>query len=163
MKRWMIISIISVVLVLFSLAASSAKSEAAQLPTRSTSSTIAHQLSAWDIEDAIPDVHQGFVLSRASAGSVCGDLTGDSLVNIYDVIIILQIAVGMIEPTETESKATLDAFIEAMKSIAQEAEDHPEHLQTAPHTTAFGRLDEVQAAKELVLCCRPAELSTAET
>ncbi len=68
----------------------------------------------------------------------------------------------MIEPTETESKATLDAFIEAMKSIAQEAEDHPEQLQTAPHTTAFGRLDEVQAAKELVLCCRPAELSTLE-
>jgi glycine dehydrogenase subunit 2 len=66
----------------------------------------------------------------------------------------------MIEPTETETKATLDAFIEAMKSIAQEAEDDPEKLQTAPHTTAFGRLDEVQAAKELVLCCRPAELAT---
>jgi glycine dehydrogenase subunit 2 len=66
----------------------------------------------------------------------------------------------MIEPTETETKATLDAFIEAMKSIAQEAEDNPEQLQTAPHTTVFGRLDEVQAAKELVLCCRPAELAT---
>jgi glycine dehydrogenase subunit 2 len=68
----------------------------------------------------------------------------------------------MIEPTETETKATLDAFVEAMKSIAQEAEDNPEQLQTAPHTTAFGRLDEVQAAKELVLCCRPTELTYAE-
>ena len=64
----------------------------------------------------------------------------------------------MIEPTETETKATLDAFIEAMNSIAQEAADDPEKLKTAPHTTTFGRLDEVQAAKELVLCCRPAEL-----
>ena len=64
----------------------------------------------------------------------------------------------MIEPTETETKATLDGFIEAMKSIAQEAEDDPEQLQNAPHTTRFGRLDEVQAAKQLVLCCRPVEL-----
>ena len=64
----------------------------------------------------------------------------------------------MIEPTETETKATLDGFIEAMKSIAQEAEDDPERLQTAPHTTRLGRLDEVQAAKDLVLCCRPVEL-----
>jgi len=65
----------------------------------------------------------------------------------------------MIEPTETETKATL---IEALKSIAQEAEDQPELLKTAPHSTAFGRLDEVQAAKALVLCCRPAELSPLE-
>ncbi|MCH7567473.1 MAG: hypothetical protein IH787_07450 [Nitrospirae bacterium] len=68
----------------------------------------------------------------------------------------------MIEPTETETKATLDAFIEAMKSIAQEAVDDPERLQTAPHSTVFGRLDEVQAAKALVLCCRPAELASSE-
>ncbi len=69
----------------------------------------------------------------------------------------------MIEPTETETKATLDAFIEAMKSIAREAEDDPEKLQTAPHTTAFGRLDEILAAKQLVLCCRPAELGPLES
>ncbi|MCH8341189.1 MAG: aminomethyl-transferring glycine dehydrogenase subunit GcvPB [Chloroflexi bacterium] len=69
----------------------------------------------------------------------------------------------MIEPTETETKVTLDAFIEAMKSIAQEAVDDPERLQTAPHSTVFGRLDEVQAAKALVLCCRPAELTPSGT
>jgi glycine dehydrogenase subunit 2 len=66
----------------------------------------------------------------------------------------------MIEPTETESKATLDAFIEVMRKIAEEARTDPELLQTAPHNTPFGRLDEIRAAKELVLCCRPVEMST---
>ncbi len=62
----------------------------------------------------------------------------------------------MIEPTETESKETLDAFTEALISIAREARENPEILTTAPHTTPFGRLDEVKAAKQLVLCCWPA-------
>jgi glycine dehydrogenase subunit 2 len=62
----------------------------------------------------------------------------------------------MIEPTETEDKATLDQFIEAMQKIAQEAKDNPDLLREAPHTTPVRRLDEVKAAKELVLCCRPA-------
>ena len=68
----------------------------------------------------------------------------------------------MIEPTETESVETLDAFVEAMLAIAEEAKVDPEILQTAPHKTPFGRLDEVKAAKELVLCCRPAYLDQAE-
>ena len=61
----------------------------------------------------------------------------------------------MIEPTETESKETLDAFAETMIRIAQEARSDPEVLKTAPHNTPYGRLDEVKAAKELVLCCVP--------
>lgn len=61
----------------------------------------------------------------------------------------------MIEPTETESKQSLDAFVEAMLQIAKEAKEDPEILKTAPHVTPFGRLDEVKAAKELVLCCAP--------
>jgi glycine dehydrogenase subunit 2 len=61
----------------------------------------------------------------------------------------------MIEPTETEDKATLDEFIDAMKKIAAEAHDDPELLRSAPHVTPVSRLDEVRAAKELVLCCRP--------
>lgn len=61
----------------------------------------------------------------------------------------------MIEPTETESKETLDAFTEAMIKIAEEARNNPEILMKAPHETPFGRLDEVKAAKELVLCCIP--------
>jgi glycine dehydrogenase subunit 2 len=61
----------------------------------------------------------------------------------------------MIEPTETESKENLDAFVEAMIKIAEEARHNPEVLKNAPHNTPFGRLDEVKAAKELVLCCIP--------
>jgi glycine dehydrogenase subunit 2 len=64
----------------------------------------------------------------------------------------------MIEPTETENRGSLDCFIEAMKLIAEEAGRDPELLKTAPHKTPFGRLDEVKAAKDLVLCCRPAYL-----
>lgn len=63
----------------------------------------------------------------------------------------------MIEPTETESKQTLDAFVEAMEQIAREAHDKPEILTSAPHETPFGRMDEVRAAKQLVLCCRPVD------
>jgi len=59
----------------------------------------------------------------------------------------------MIEPTETESKQSLDAFAEAMLAIAKEARETPELLKEAPHDTPIGRLDEVKAAKELVLCC----------
>lgn len=61
----------------------------------------------------------------------------------------------MIEPTETENKETLDQFAEALLRIADEAHTQPELLQTAPHTAPVSRLDEVGAAKQLVLCCRP--------
>jgi glycine dehydrogenase subunit 2 len=54
----------------------------------------------------------------------------------------------MIEPTETESKATLDAFVEAMIKIAEEAVTDPDLLHSAPHATPVTRLDEVQAARE---------------
>jgi len=59
----------------------------------------------------------------------------------------------MIEPTETESLQTLDEFCNAMLSIAEEAHTQPDLLKTAPHTAPMKRLDEVKAAKELVLCC----------
>ena len=62
----------------------------------------------------------------------------------------------MIEPTESEDKETLDRFIAAMREIAREAREQPELLLNAPHTMPVKRLDEVKAAKELVLCCRPA-------
>lgn len=57
----------------------------------------------------------------------------------------------MIEPTETESKETLDSFIDAMIQIAKEAEETPEIVQEAPHTTVIGRLDETLAARKPVL------------
>jgi glycine dehydrogenase subunit 2 len=57
----------------------------------------------------------------------------------------------MIEPTETESKETLDEFIAAMREIAQLAATHPEAVRAAPITTPVGRLDEVAAARDMVL------------
>jgi glycine dehydrogenase subunit 2 len=60
----------------------------------------------------------------------------------------------MIEPTETEAKPTLDAFVEAMKAIVEEAHDDPATVKTAPHRTPLRRLDEVRAARELVLSDR---------
>lgn len=63
----------------------------------------------------------------------------------------------MIEPTETESKETLDAFIDAMIQIAKEAEENPEIVQEAPHSTVIGRLDETTAARKPVLRFQKAE------
>ncbi len=61
----------------------------------------------------------------------------------------------MIEPTETEAKASLDAFIAAMRQIAREAEEDPDIVLKAPHTTPVRRVDEVAAARNLVLRWRP--------
>jgi len=58
----------------------------------------------------------------------------------------------MVEPTETESKETLDQFAEVMKNIALEAERDPERVTSAPHTTVVGRLDEVSAARNPKVC-----------
>ena len=57
----------------------------------------------------------------------------------------------MIEPTETESLETLDAFIEVMRTIAREAAQDPMLLHTAPHNTPIGRPDETAAARQPVL------------
>jgi glycine dehydrogenase subunit 2 len=57
----------------------------------------------------------------------------------------------MIEPTETESKETLDAFADALIRITQE---DPELLKSAPHNAAVARVDEVQAAREPILSWR---------
>ena len=61
----------------------------------------------------------------------------------------------LIEPTETESKETLDAFVAALAEVAAEARAQPEIVKTAPHTTPVGRLDEVRAARELDLAWHP--------
>lgn len=58
----------------------------------------------------------------------------------------------MVEPTETESVQTLDRYAEAMIAIRQEAREEPELLRGAPHNAPVGRVDEVYAAKKLVLC-----------
>ena len=61
----------------------------------------------------------------------------------------------LIEPTETESKQTLDAFVAAMKEILEEARRDPQLVKNAPHTTPLRRLDEVRAARELDLAWVP--------
>ncbi len=61
----------------------------------------------------------------------------------------------MIEPTETESKETMDSFIEAMKEIARLAQDNPQSLRDAPLTMPIKRPDETKAARELKLTCEP--------
>jgi glycine dehydrogenase subunit 2 len=58
----------------------------------------------------------------------------------------------MIEPTETESKETLDNFADALEKIHAEAHDNPELLHSAPHITPVYRLDEATAARKPVLC-----------
>ncbi|MCK4295102.1 MAG: aminomethyl-transferring glycine dehydrogenase subunit GcvPB, partial [Candidatus Marinimicrobia bacterium] len=58
----------------------------------------------------------------------------------------------MIEPTESESKETLDKFVDAMYKIDEEACNNPEVLHTAPHNTPVRRLDELKANKELNVC-----------
>lgn len=57
----------------------------------------------------------------------------------------------MIEPTETECKETLDAFVSAMVKIRKEIEEDPSAVKEAPHNLSIGRLDEVKAARELKL------------
>jgi len=63
----------------------------------------------------------------------------------------------MIEPTETETKETLDEFAEAMLQIARECEETPEIVQEAPHSTVVKRLDEATAARKPVLRYQPQE------
>jgi glycine dehydrogenase subunit 2 len=61
----------------------------------------------------------------------------------------------MIEPTESAGKAELDAFIDALRSIAQEIEEDPELVLKAPHTTRVSRLDEASAARKPLLRWKP--------
>jgi glycine dehydrogenase subunit 2 len=61
----------------------------------------------------------------------------------------------MVEPTETESKQTLDEFIAAVRAIVTEARETPDIVKEAPHATFVGRLDETRAARRPVLRWRP--------
>src|SRR5262244_2435416 len=67
----------------------------------------------------------------------------------------------MIEPTESESLEELSLFVDAMKSIAREAEEDPELVKSAPHSTRVSRLDETAAARRPVLRWRPEQAKSA--
>jgi glycine dehydrogenase subunit 2 len=62
----------------------------------------------------------------------------------------------LIEPTETEAKEALDAFVEAMARILEEARNEPDKVRGAPHTTPVRRLDDVRAARQLDVAWKPA-------
>jgi glycine dehydrogenase subunit 2 len=63
----------------------------------------------------------------------------------------------MIEPTETESLRTLDEFVTAMLTIADEVESDPETVRSAPHTTPVRRLDEVKASRKPHVRWKPSD------
>ena len=63
----------------------------------------------------------------------------------------------MIEPTETETRETLDTFVDAMEKIYDEALSNPEMVRTAPHTLWLSRVDEAHAARRPVLRWQPKE------
>jgi glycine dehydrogenase subunit 2 len=69
----------------------------------------------------------------------------------------------LIEPTESVGRADLDAFIDAMKSIAKEAVEDPQLVIDAPHSTRIGRLDEATAARKPVLRWKPDMEATAKS
>ena len=85
------------------------------------------------------------------AGDICKRLLdhGFYAPTVYFPLIVEEAL--MIEPTETESRETLDVFIEAMISIAQEASEDPDLVRGAPHTTPVRRIDEALAARRPVL------------
>jgi glycine dehydrogenase subunit 2 len=58
----------------------------------------------------------------------------------------------MVEPTETESPETLEAFAKALLAIADEAQNNPDLVKSAPHNTPVSRLDETTAARKPILC-----------
>jgi glycine dehydrogenase subunit 2 len=72
----------------------------------------------------------------------------------------------MIEPTETESKETLDRFVEILSAIDREAAETPQKVLDAPHTTPVARIDEVRAARQPDLRyrqARPAQAGAASS
>jgi glycine dehydrogenase subunit 2 len=126
------------------------------------SSYLRHHLRKW-FDDAFsgPSMHE-FVLTakKAKAQGVSAKDIAKRLIDlgvhpptIYFPLIVPEAL--MIEPTETESRATLDAFIAAMGQIVDEIAKDPELVKTAPHNAPVGRLDEVRAARQLDLRWRP--------
>ncbi len=106
-----------------------------------------------------------FVLSGKKQKDEHGVTTTDIVKNLLDhgihpptvyFPLIVEEAM-MIEPTETESKETLDKFIEVMEKIAKMAEEDPEKLKGAPYTTPVRRLDEAGAARNPILKWEPEE------
>jgi len=106
--------------------------------------TCKHEFVLEGVWDELPEIHALDVAKRLM------DYGIHPPTNYFPLIVKEAL---MIEPTETESKQTLDEFARVMLQIAKEAHENPELLHEAPHHTPVGRLDEVKAARDLVLCC----------
>lgn len=110
---------------------------------------------AYDIACAEPCMHE-VVLSDETLEKETGIKTLDVAKRLLDygfhspTVYFPLVVKGslMIEPTETETKQTLDEFVRAMRSIAAEARRDPELVRTAPHDVPFGRFDEARAARK---------------
>ncbi len=116
---------------------------------------------SYDLPYKTPTMHEVVFSDRLQApkGIKTGDIAKrliDYGFHPYTVSFPLVVAGAlMIEPTESESKASCDMFIEAMKDIAEEVEEHPEFVLEAPHNTRISRLDETMAARKPILRWKP--------
>jgi glycine dehydrogenase subunit 2 len=115
----------------------------------------------YDLPYSTPTMHEVVFSDRRQTpqGIKTGDIAKrliDYGFHPYTVSFPLVVAGAMmIEPTESESKASLDMFVDAMKAIAEEAEQSPEIVIEAPHNTRISRLDETMAARKPILRWKP--------
>ena len=125
---------------------------------------LAHRLASAGFELAYPDrraTHE-FIVTLASQARDQGVTAMDFAKRLLDYGVhapttyfpLLVPECFLIEPTETETQAELDAFVDALVAIQQEAESDPEYLKGAPYTLPVRRLDDVKAARELDLVWR---------
>jgi glycine cleavage system P protein (glycine dehydrogenase) subunit 2 len=117
----------------------------------------ARLVGLYDLPYDAPSMHECVFSDRRQAAR--GVRTGDIAKRLIDYgfhpyttsFPLIVPGAMMIEPTESASREELDAFIDALRSIAQEAEEDPETVLKAPHTTRISRLDEAAAARKPVL------------
>ncbi|HWR34543.1 MAG TPA: aminomethyl-transferring glycine dehydrogenase subunit GcvPB [Clostridia bacterium] len=122
----------------------------------------------FDLPYSTPSMHEVVFSDRLQTGK--GIKTGDIAKRLIDygfhpyTVSFPLIVHGalMIEPTESESLEEMNQFIDAMKQIAREAEENPDVILTAPHTTRISRLDEVSAARKPILRWKPQAQTAAE-
>jgi glycine dehydrogenase subunit 2 len=120
-----------------------------------------HLAGAYDLPYDTPTMHEVVFSDRIQTrkGLKTGDIAKrliDYGFHPYTVSFPLVVPGAlMIEPTESESKEELDQFIDAMKNIADEAENTPEIIAQAPHNTRLSRLDETTAARKPILRWKP--------
>lgn len=135
--------------------------DVASLATLNANYVLANLPAEFEVPFAPPCKHEALVTVRKTgkaAGIKAFDVAkrlldlGFHAPTIYFPLLVPECL--LIEPTETESKETLDEFIAAMRQIAEEMRENPDALRNAPSTLPTGRLDDAKAAKELNVCCK---------